>query len=119
VCTVAETVLLIAVGMLIDNLHLPTSPERWWTFAWVFVLGTVCFSLLGIAISSVPRSARAAPAVIMLPFTVLQFISGVYVPATLVPAWLRARRRFAGAVTVGPREATPITLRRGAGSAKI
>jgi ABC-2 type transport system permease protein len=89
VCTVAETALLIAVGMLIDNLRLPTSPERWWTFAWVFVLGTVCFSLLGIAISSVPRSARAAPAVIMLPFTVLQFISGVYVPATLVPPWLR------------------------------
>ena len=89
VCTVAETVLLVAVGMLIDNLRLPTSAERWWTFAWVFVLGTVCFSLLGIAISSIPRSARSAPAVIMLPFTVLQFISGVYVPATLVPPWLR------------------------------
>jgi ABC-2 type transport system permease protein len=94
VCTVAETALLIAVGMLIDNLRLPASPERWWTFAWVFVLGTVCFSLLGIAISSVPRSARSASAVIMLPFTVLQFISGVYVPATLVPPWLRVVASF-------------------------
>jgi ABC-2 type transport system permease protein len=94
VCTVAETALLIAVGMLIDNLRLPTSAERWWTFAWVFVLGTVCFSLLGIAISSLPRSARSAPAVIMLPFTVLQFISGVYVPATLVPPWLREIASF-------------------------
>jgi ABC-2 type transport system permease protein len=89
VCTVTETVLLIAVGMLIDNLHLPTAPGRWWTFAWVFVLGTVCFSLLGIAISSLPRSARSATAVVMMPLTVLQFISGVYVPATLVPTWLR------------------------------
>jgi ABC-2 type transport system permease protein len=89
VCTVAETLLLIAVGMLIDNLHLPTAPGRWWTFAWVFVLGTICFSLLGIAISSLPRSARSATAVVMMPLTVLQFISGVYVPATLVPPWLR------------------------------
>lgn len=89
VCTVAETALLIVVGILIDNLHLPTSPGRWWTFTWVFVLGTVCFSLLGIAISSLPRSARSATAVVMMPLTVLQFISGVYVPATLVPPWLR------------------------------
>lgn len=89
VCTVAETALLIVVGMLIDNLHLPASPGRWWTFAWVFVLGTLCFSLLGIAISSLPRSARSATAVVMMPLTVLQFISGVYVPATLVPPWLR------------------------------
>jgi ABC-2 type transport system permease protein len=94
VSTVAESVLLIIVGMLIDNLHLPTSAGRWWTFAWVFVLGTICFSLLGIAISSLPRSARSATAVIMMPMTVLQFISGVYVPATLVPTWLRVIASF-------------------------
>jgi ABC-2 type transport system permease protein len=93
-CTVAETILLIIVGMLVDNLHLPTSAGRWWTFAWVFVLGTVCFALLGIAISSLPRSARSATAVVMMPLTVLQFISGVYVPATLVPAWLRVIASF-------------------------
>jgi ABC-2 type transport system permease protein len=90
VCTVAETVLLMAVGMLFYHLHLPTEPARWWTFAWVFVLGTAACSLLGIAASSVPRSASSAMPVITLPFTVLQFISGVYVPFSAVPAWLRA-----------------------------
>ena len=89
VCTVAETVLLMAVGMLIYHLHLPTSPARWWTFAWVFVLGSAACALLGIAASSVPRSAASAMPVITLPFTVLQFISGVYVPFTVVPAWMR------------------------------
>jgi len=89
VCTVAETVLLIAVGMLFYHLHLPTEPGRWWTFAWVFVLGTAACTLLGIAASSVPRSAASAMPVITLPFTVLQFISGVYVPFTVVPAWMR------------------------------
>jgi ABC-2 type transport system permease protein len=90
VCTVAETALLIAVAMAIDNLKLPTSAQRWWTFTWIFLLGTACFALLGIAVSSLPRSARSATPVIMMPFTVLQFISGVYVPFTLVPPWLRA-----------------------------
>jgi ABC-2 type transport system permease protein len=94
VCTVAETVLLIAVGMLFYHLHLPTEPGRWWTFAWVFVLGTAACSLLGIAASSVPRSASSAMPVITLPFTVLQFISGVYVPFTVVPDWMRAVASF-------------------------
>jgi ABC-2 type transport system permease protein len=89
ICTVAETVILIVVGMLVDHLRLPTSAGRWWTFAWVFLLGTITCTLLGIAASSVPRSARSATAVITLPFVVLQFISGVYVPFTLVPPWLR------------------------------
>jgi len=86
---VAETAILIVVGMLVDHLRLPATPGRWWTFGWVFVLGAVACTLLGIAASSVPRSARSATAVITLPFVVLQFISGVYVPFTLVPPWLR------------------------------
>ena len=89
VCTVAETVLLIAVGMVFYHLHLPASPGRWWTFAWVFGLGVAACSLLGIAASSLPRSAASAVPVITLPFTVLQFISGVYVPFNDVPAWMR------------------------------
>jgi len=94
VCTVAETVLLIAVGMLFYHLRLPASPAKWLTFAWVFVLGTAACSLLGIAASSVPRSAASATPVITLPFTVLQFISGVYVPFTAVPYWMRVIASF-------------------------
>jgi ABC-2 type transport system permease protein len=89
VCTVAETVLLMAVGIGLYHLHLPASPGRWWTFAWVFLLGTAACSLLGIAASSLPRSAASAAPVITLPFTVLQFISGVYVPFNDVPGWMR------------------------------
>src|SRR5205823_8748386 len=89
VCTIAETVLLIAVGMLFYHLHLPTAPGQWWTFAWVFVLGSAACALLGIAASSVPRSAASAMPVITLPFTVLQFIPGVYVPFIVLPASMR------------------------------
>jgi ABC-2 type transport system permease protein len=90
VAAMAEVVVLLVVGMIFYHLRLPASAAAWWTFAWVFVLGVAACSLLGIAASSVPRSAaRNGVAVITLPFMVLQFISGVYVPFTLVPPWLR------------------------------
>ena len=90
VAGLAEVALLLAVGLAFYHLRLPTSLAAWWTFTWVFVLGVAACSLLGIAASSVPRSAaRNGVAVITFPFVVLQFISGVYVPFFLVPAWLR------------------------------
>jgi ABC-2 type transport system permease protein len=89
VCTVAEVVVLMAVGLAHYHLHLPTTAARWWTLTWVFVLGTVACALLGIAVSSMSRSATNSFAVISLPYIVLQFISGVYVPFNNVPPWLQ------------------------------
>jgi len=90
VAAIAEVVVLLAIGVAFYHLRLPSSLAAWWTFAWVFVLGVVGCSLLGIAASSLLRSAaRNGIAVIVLPFMVLQFISGVYVPFFLVPSWLR------------------------------
>jgi len=86
VASLAEAVLLLAVGVLLFDLKLPTGPGRWLTFAWVFLLGVTACALLGIAVSGVPRSARSAPAVLNLPFIVLEFISGVFVvPITSLP----------------------------------
>jgi ABC-2 type transport system permease protein len=90
VAAVAEVLILLAVGLLFYHLRLPTSAGAWWTFTWVFVLGIAGCSLLGIAASSLVRSAaRNGVAVVTFPFVVLQFISGVYVPFFLVPGWLR------------------------------
>jgi ABC-2 type transport system permease protein len=90
VVSVAEIVVLLVVGLAFYHLRLPTSAAAWWTFAWVFVLGVAGCSLLGIAASGLVRSAaRNGVAVVTLPFVMLQFISGVYVPFFLVPGWLR------------------------------
>jgi ABC-2 type transport system permease protein len=89
VCTVAEVLVLLAVGMAFYHLRLPTSAAKWWTLAWVYALGTIACSLLGIAISSLPRSATNSTTVITLPLLVLQFISGVFVPFSDVPPWLQ------------------------------
>jgi ABC-2 type transport system permease protein len=90
VAALAEVAVLLVIGVAFYHLRLPTSVTAWWTFTWVFVLGVAACSLLGIAASSLPRSAaRNGVAVVTLPFVVLQFISGVYVPFFLVPSWLR------------------------------
>ncbi|HEY5990439.1 MAG TPA: ABC transporter permease [Streptosporangiaceae bacterium] len=80
-----EAALLLGIGVAGYGLRLPDTPGRWITFAWVFVLGVSSCALLGIAVSSVPRSARSAGAVLNLPYLVLQFISGVYFSFSSLP----------------------------------
>ncbi|MGC5012729.1 ABC transporter permease [Streptosporangium sp. DT93] len=83
-----QVVILLIIGVTLFDLQLPSEASRWLTFAWVFVLGVLGSSLLGVAISGLPRSAKSAGAVITLPFTVLQFISGVFIPVFTLPSWL-------------------------------
>ncbi|MDT0470378.1 ABC transporter permease, partial [Streptomyces gibsoniae] len=73
---VMEAVLLLLVGVGLFDLTLPRDVVSWLTFGWFFLLGTAGCALLGIAISSVPRSGRRAGSVVIMPFLVLQFISG-------------------------------------------
>jgi len=80
-CSLEVTVLLL-FGHFAYNVAFPSTLERWWTFIWVTFLGGTSLSLLGIAISSVPRNARSAAPVVNLPLLVLEFISGVFVPFT-------------------------------------
>ncbi|MFJ9625186.1 ABC transporter permease [Streptomyces sp. NPDC101181] len=82
----AAVLLLVGVGMF--GLRLPTDVLSWLTFGWIFLLGAAACTLLGIAISSVPRSGRSAGSVVILPFLVLQFVSGVYIPASQLPDWM-------------------------------
>jgi ABC-2 type transport system permease protein len=86
--SLAEVILMLVVGMLLFDVELPSSAERWFTFVWVFVLGAICCSLLGIAISSLARNAQGAAAVVNLPYIALQFLSGVYIPIDTLPKWM-------------------------------
>lgn len=83
-----ETVALLAVGMLFYDIELPTGAVDWLTFGWIFVLGLTGCALLGIAISSLPKTGQSASSVVVLPFLVLQFISGVYIAIDTIPDWL-------------------------------
>jgi len=95
VTTVAQIAIMLTVAVLLFDLSLPGTAADWSTFGWVFTLGVVACSLLGIAISSLARDARAATAVTQLPYLTLQFISGVFVsPLTALPAGLVVAASF-------------------------
>ncbi|GLW05092.1 transport permease protein [Microtetraspora sp. NBRC 13810] len=88
ILAVLEVAILLAVSVALFGLRLPSDVSLWGTFCWVFLLGVTASALLGIAVSSIPRSGKSAAAVITLPFVVLQFVSGVFIPASQLPPWL-------------------------------
>lgn len=85
---VVETAVLLLVGTTLYDVDLPSDAGKWLDFGWIFVLGLTGCALLGIAISSVPRSAKSASSVVVLPFLVLQFVSGVYISVDTIPDWM-------------------------------
>jgi ABC-2 type transport system permease protein len=86
VATAAEIILLLGVGVAFFDLRLPSTAGRWWTFGWLLVLSVIACTLLGVAVSALARSARTVSAVTNLPAVGFQFISGIFVPITALPA---------------------------------
>ncbi|TDV41804.1 ABC transporter permease [Actinophytocola oryzae] len=89
VASLGELVFLVVVGMILFDVTLPTSADRWFTFVWVFVLSIVSCSLVGVAISAVAKSAQSAAAVVNVPYIALQFMSGVYITIDSLPTWMQ------------------------------
>ncbi|MER7567217.1 ABC transporter permease [Streptomyces sp. NPDC097941] len=85
---ILETAILLFVGTTLYDVDLPADAGKWFAFAWIFVLGLTACTLLGIAIGSVPKSGKSASSVVVLPFLVLQFISGVYIAIDTIPHWM-------------------------------
>ena len=89
VSSLVQMVLLLAVAGLMFDIDLPTTADRWLTFAWVFALGTATGAVCGVGFSSVPRSGRSASAVVTPIVLVLQFVSGVFFVFNDLPTWMQ------------------------------
>lgn len=88
VTSLVQVALLLAVSRFAYAVELPSDGATWVRFAWVFALGSVTGTVIGIAYSSLAGS-RAIGAVVIAPIMVLQFISGVYLDFSSVPGWLQ------------------------------
>lgn len=88
IVSLAEAVILLTVGVLVFGLSLPTTVFGWFTLAWVFVLGIISCSLLGIFISNFASNAVSAAVITNGPAVGLQFLSGTYVPLVVLPTWM-------------------------------
>ncbi|KDA05414.1 ABC transporter [Microbacterium sp. CH12i] len=89
VAAILQIAVLIVVAVVVYGVELPTDAEAWGRFAWIFALGLITCTLLGIALSSVPRSGKTSTAVVIPIVLLLQFISGVYISFTMLPEWLQ------------------------------
>ncbi|GAA3805765.1 ABC transporter permease [Cellulomonas soli] len=89
VSSLVQTALLLVVAAVVFGVPMPSTTQAWATFAWVFALGTATGSVCGVAFSSVPRSGRAASAVVTPVVLVLQFISGVFFQYDQLPTWMQ------------------------------
>ncbi|OBI77182.1 ABC transporter permease [Mycobacterium sp. E740] len=84
----AEAVILLLLGVFVFGLRVPSDAFGWFTLTWVFVLGTVSCSLLGIFISNFASNAVSAAVLTNGPAVGLQFVSGTYVPLVMLPTWM-------------------------------
>lgn len=89
VSSLAQAAILLVVGSALYGLKLPADTAAWVRFTWIFALGTAAGTVLGIAYSSVPRSAKSAAAVVSPVVIVLQFVSGVYFVYSQIPGWMQ------------------------------
>jgi ABC-2 type transport system permease protein len=88
VASLAEAVVLLLVGVLVFHLRLPADVFGWFTLTWVFILGTISCSLLGIFVSNFASNAVSAAVITNGPAVGLQFLSGTYVPLMVLPTWM-------------------------------
>lgn len=88
VVSLAEAVLLLLVGVIGFGLRLPSDLFGWFTLTWVFLLGVISCSLLGVLISNIAGNAVSAAALTNGPAVGLQFVSGTYVPIMVLPTWM-------------------------------
>lgn len=88
ILSVAQAVLILAVGlMLFDELEFG-SPDRWLLFAAVVLLGLVAMLSIGAVVGAVVNSPKNM-GLVMLPMMGLIGISGIFYPLVALPLWLQ------------------------------
>lgn len=93
VCLINVTI-LVAIGVLAYGVRLPQTPQKWLLGIGMLLLAITVLAVLGIALSSLPRTARSASAVINMPVLVMYFISGVFLPFNELPSILQTIASF-------------------------
>lgn len=87
IVVVATTVaVLIAVGAIFY--HVKLSVHLLVGLVAYLLVGVICFSALALALTRVCATADAASAIGPLAATILAFLSGVFIPVAIMPAWM-------------------------------
>jgi len=82
-----QAVALLILGRLVFDAR---PPENWLGFGGAIVLGVACFACLGLAASSLIRSAESVAAVVNVALLPMAFLSGSFGPTQDYPGFLEA-----------------------------
>jgi ABC-2 type transport system permease protein len=85
-----SSALMLGVGVLAYGLDLPVTTSQWLALFWVPGLGIASCCLLGLAYTRVVHSAKGAAPVVMAPYLLLQFTSGVFFVFSDLPPWMQS-----------------------------
>ena len=88
VLSVLNIVVLIGVGGLVLGLSLPIRAASWGLAALTLVLTIGACTALGLAIGRCCPSSRAASGILTPVIIILQFVSGLFLPLSQLPAWM-------------------------------
>ncbi|HEY6736330.1 MAG TPA: ABC transporter permease [Candidatus Saccharimonadia bacterium] len=92
IMTVVQTIILVAIGMLMFNFHL--SPVSWPAFLVLALLGSVVFMAFGFAIAGWAKDEnQAAPVAQVIQFPMM-FLSGTFFPRDSFPPLLERLTGF-------------------------
>ncbi len=83
---VLQISIILVLGRLIYNIGMP---QNWLPFLIAVTFGVVMFSTLGMAYSAVAPNGDAAVPMVQLPFILMQFVSGLFLPFQTMPKWLQ------------------------------
>jgi ABC-2 type transport system permease protein len=89
VTTAAQLAILVVVARYAFDVPFPVDAAHWMTFVWVALLGTLAGTVLGFAVSLLPKSAKNADTVIVPIALVLQFFSGVFFAFAELLGWMQ------------------------------
>ena len=89
VSMVIQVLLLLIAGVAFFGVNLPSEISKWLLFVALLTLGSLVSTILGVAFSSVPKSARGASAIVSPVVIILQFFSGVFFIFTDLPGWMQ------------------------------
>jgi ABC-2 type transport system permease protein len=88
----ASVLIMLALGVVAYGVVIPW--PRMPMFLSILLVGAAAFSALGIAVSMLTPSARAAPAVANAVILPLLLVSGIFFPLADAPGWLQTMARL-------------------------
>jgi ABC-2 type transport system permease protein len=89
VTTAAQLAILLPVARYGYDVALPVDLAHWVTFGWVAVLSALAGTVLGIAVSALPGTAKGTVTAVSAFAIVLQFFSGVFFALPELPGWMQ------------------------------